>query len=52
MLRAMTRIAVASDLHNEFERSGESEPAAAGLHPQDGPEKRAPEVMNKDESET
>ncbi|MDH3230361.1 MAG: metallophosphoesterase [Alphaproteobacteria bacterium] len=36
----MTRIAVASDLHIEFERSGEPEPApvAAGLHPSGGPD--------------
>lgn len=36
----MTRIAVASDLHIEFERAGEPEaaPAAAGLHPSGGPD--------------
>jgi len=40
MLGAMTRIAVASDLHIEFERSGEPEPAPAesGLHPSGGPD--------------
>ena len=36
----MTRIAVASDLHIEFERSGEPDPAPAadGLHPSGGPD--------------
>ncbi len=36
----MTRIAVASDLHIEFERAGEPDPApvAAGLHPSGGPD--------------
>jgi len=36
----MTQIAVASDLHIEFERAGEPEaaPVAAGLHPSGGPD--------------
>ncbi len=40
MLVAMTRIALASDLHIEFERSGAPKevPAGAGGHPTDGPD--------------